>query len=110
MFGKKKKQQNEGMGEFWDKWQEETVELERKNREMTEKIVGEAKEKNRKQEKRWEEMQKYNVKVSKCYLIQVLDDVGNEVVCEYSFNGTKREAEERGYIMLQEVVDNENRN
>ena len=43
------------------------------------------------------------VRVTKCYLVQVLDDEGNEVACDYSFVQTKKEAERIGALMVKGV-------
>lgn len=43
---------------------------------------------------------KYNVRVTKCYLVQVLDDEGNEVSCNYTFSHNKKEAEQIGALMV----------
>lgn len=45
------------------------------------------------------------VVVSKCYLVQVVDDDGNELDCEYVFSGTKKEAEDRGYAMRDQLAE-----
>lgn len=45
----------------------------------------------------------YSVQVTKCYLVQVLDDDGNEVACNYSFGQTKKEAERIGTQMVKSV-------
>lgn len=45
------------------------------------------------------------VEITKCYLVQVLDDEGNEVACEYVF-GDKEEAKETGKRLKEEVKDN----
>ena len=42
------------------------------------------------------------VLITKCYLVQVLDDCGNELKCEYVF-GNKDEANEVGKRMKEEV-------
>lgn len=45
--------------------------------------------------------QKLKGKVSKCYLVQVLDEEGNEVACEYDFSYNKKEAEQVGKRMVE---------
>lgn len=45
----------------------------------------------------------YSVKITKCYLVQVLDDEGNEVACDYDFVQTKKEAEQTGKMLVQQV-------
>lgn len=45
------------------------------------------------------------VKITKCYLVQVLDDKGNEVSCEYVF-GDKEEAKQTGKRLKEEIKDN----
>ena len=45
------------------------------------------------------------VVVSKCYLVQVVDDDGNELDCEYVFSSTKKEAEDRGYAMRDQLAE-----
>ena len=42
------------------------------------------------------------VSITKCYLVQVLDDDGNELKCEYVF-GNKDEAIKSGKHMKEEV-------
>lgn len=44
------------------------------------------------------------VKVTKCYLVQVLDSEGNELKCEYVF-GDKSAADETGKRLKDEVKD-----
>ena len=46
---------------------------------------------------------RYRVEVTKCYLVQVLDEDGNEVACDYDFVNTKREAEQTGREMIEAV-------
>ena len=46
---------------------------------------------------------KYRVEVTKCYLVQVLDEDGNEVACDYDFVQTKKEAEQTGREMIEAV-------
>ena len=43
---------------------------------------------------------KYRVKITKCYLVQVVDEDGNEVVCDYDFVNTKKEAEQTGRDLI----------
>lgn len=45
------------------------------------------------------------IKVTKCYLVQVLDEDGNEQACEYVFSETKKEAETRGRELQHEVEE-----
>lgn len=45
-----------------------------------------------------------DVRVTKCFLVQVVDDGGNEIVAEYVFSNTKKEAQERGYDMRDEIA------
>ena len=40
------------------------------------------------------------VRITKCYLVQVLDDDGNEVSCNYDFVNTKKEAVQTGREMI----------
>lgn len=79
------------------------------------KIVAEAEEESRKKieanRRAREKELAYNerrlamdVRVTKCYLVQVVDDEGNEVACEYVFSNTKKEAEDRGYAMRDEIA------
>jgi hypothetical protein len=89
---------------YWEDFVKETEELELENKLRTEKIVNEAKERNKKAEKEWEDLNKYSVRVSRCYLVQVMDESGNEVASEYSFASTKKEAEEKGYKMRADIV------
>lgn len=44
------------------------------------------------------------VRVTKCYLVQLLDKDDNEVSCEYVFSDTKKEAEKRGKEMEDEYI------
>lgn len=32
----------------------------------------------------------YKIQITKCYLVQVLDEDGNEVACDYSFERIKK--------------------
>lgn len=52
---------------------------------------------------------KYSVRVTKCYLVQVIDAEGNEVACDYVFAQNKKEAENRGELLVKAVreVDEE---
>lgn len=45
------------------------------------------------------------VRITKCYLVEVLDEEGNEVSCEYVF-GDKDEAKEAGKRLKGEVEKN----
>lgn len=45
------------------------------------------------------------VRVTKCYLVQILDDEDNEQACEYVFPDTKKQAEARGKEMQQELEE-----
>lgn len=45
---------------------------------------------------------KLKVKLSKCYLVQVMDEDGNEIKCEYVF-GDRSEAEETGRTLKEEA-------
>lgn len=42
------------------------------------------------------------VQITKCYLVQVLDDEGNEVACEYVF-GDKEDAKQAGKRLKEEA-------
>ena len=44
---------------------------------------------------------RYKVEVTKCYLVRVLDEEGNEVACDYDFVATKKEAEATGREMVE---------
>lgn len=46
------------------------------------------------------------VQITKCYLVQILDDEGNEVACEYVF-GDKKDAKQAGKRLKEEAKDNE---
>ena len=46
---------------------------------------------------------RYRVEVTKCYLVQVLDEDGNEVACDYDFVSNKKEAEQTGREMIEAV-------
>lgn len=48
-----------------------------------------------------------DVRVTKCFLVQVVDDEGNEIVAEYVFSNTKKEATDRGYDMRDEIAKGE---
>lgn len=50
------------------------------------------------------------VQITKCYLVQILDDNGNELKCEYVF-GNKNDADKTGKELkkeLEERMKNEN--
>lgn len=47
------------------------------------------------------------VRVTKCYLVQVLDDDGNEVACEYVF-GDKEDAKQVGKKLKEDIKHNDN--
>lgn len=47
------------------------------------------------------------VRVTKCYLVQVLDDEENEVACNYAFVNTKKEAEQTGKEMIENLKERE---
>lgn len=49
---------------------------------------------------------KLKVKLSKCYLVQVLDEAGNEIKCEYVF-GDRSEAETAGRTLKEEAEQEE---
>lgn len=40
------------------------------------------------------------IEITRCYLVQVLDDEGNELASDYDFVATKKEAMETGKEML----------
>lgn len=88
---------------FWNNFEKETKDLELENKRLKEKIVAEAKERNRKLEEEWANMNKYTVRVTKCYLVQVLDEDGNEVACDYAFVENKKEAENTGREMIEDI-------
>lgn len=44
------------------------------------------------------------VQITKCYLVQVTDDSGNELRCEYVF-GNRAEAEKAGSRIKEEVEE-----
>ena len=44
---------------------------------------------------------KTKVEITKCYLVQILDEEGNEIRCEYVF-GDKEYAKQRGKEMRKE--------
>lgn len=50
----------------------------------------------RKQQEREYKKNKKRVRVTKCYLVQVIDSEDNEVACEYVFANSKEEAMQRG--------------
>lgn len=45
----------------------------------------------------------YRIEITKCYLVQILDDDGNEVACDYDFVPTKKDAEKTGREMIEAV-------
>ena len=47
------------------------------------------------------------IQISKCYLIQILDDEGNELSCEYFF-GNRKETESYARTMKKQVEKKEN--
>lgn len=47
------------------------------------------------------------VRVTKCYLVQVLDDEGNEIECVYDFSSSYKEAKEAGERMLEDLKERE---
>ena len=46
---------------------------------------------------------KYKIEITKCYLVQILDEDGNEVACDYDFVPTKKDAEKTGREMIEAV-------
>lgn len=48
-----------------------------------------------------------DVRVTKCFLVQVVDDDENEIAAEYVFSNTKKEAQDRGYDMRDEIAKEE---
>ena len=46
---------------------------------------------------------KYKIEVTKCYLVQILDEEGNEVASDYDFVQNKKEAEQTGREMIEAV-------
>lgn len=46
----------------------------------------------------------YKIQITKCYLVQVLDEDGNEVACDYSFVKNKKEAEKTGKKMINDFM------
>lgn len=50
----------------------------------------------RKQQEREHKKNEKSVRVTKCYLVQVIDSEDNEVACEYVFANSKEEAMQRG--------------
>lgn len=90
--------------DFWKKFEKDTKDLEKRNTEQTAKIVQEAKERNKRLEEEWERKNMYTVRATKCFLVQVMDSDGNEVKCEYVFTNTKKEAEDIGYKLRDDIV------
>ena len=45
-------------------------------------------------------MGKLKIRLSKCFLVQIVDDEGNEISSEYVFTNQKSVAEQRGKEML----------
>ena len=45
-------------------------------------------------------MGKLKIRLSKCFLVQIVDDEGNEIGSEYVFTNQKPVAEQRGKEML----------
>lgn len=43
------------------------------------------------------------IQITKCYLVQILDDAGNEIDCDYDFVNTKAEAMETGKEMIESI-------
>lgn len=46
------------------------------------------------------------VRVTKCYLVQVVDDEENEIVSEYSFVENKKQAEQVGNSLRDDILRN----
>ncbi|MCF0106128.1 MAG: hypothetical protein HUJ53_05155 [Holdemanella sp.] len=44
-------------------------------------------------------------RITKCFLIQITDDDGNEIDCEYFFSDTKKDAQDRAKEMMYERKD-----
>ena len=44
---------------------------------------------------------KYRAEITKCYLVQVFDEEGNEVSCSYEFVDTKKDAEKVGKELIE---------
>lgn len=59
----------------------------------------------RKQQEKEAKKNRKTVRVTKCYLVQVLDAEGNELQCEYTFVDSKKEAERRGKEMIDYLND-----
>lgn len=61
----------------------------------------------RQQAREWKEKAgaEMKIRVTKCYLVQVLDEDGNEQACEYVFANTKKEAEARGRELQRETEE-----
>jgi len=51
----------------------------------------------------------YSVRVTKCYLVQVIDDEGNEVSCDYDFRSQNKEEAKNttGKYLVQRVQEAE---
>jgi hypothetical protein len=43
----------------------------------------------------------YRAEITKCYLVQVFDEEGNEMACEYHFVPTKKDAEKIGRELIE---------
>jgi hypothetical protein len=59
----------------------------------------------RKQQEKEAKKNRKTIRVTKCYLVQVLDAEGNELQCEYAFVDSKKEAECRGKEMIDYLND-----
>jgi hypothetical protein len=46
---------------------------------------------------------KYRVEITKCYLVQVFDENDNELARNLAYVNTKKEAENRGALLLKSV-------
>lgn len=42
-------------------------------------------------------------KITKCYLVQVVDDEGKELACEYVFGG-KKQAKDTGELLICDLI------
>lgn len=48
---------------------------------------------------------RYKIEITKCYLVQILDEEGNEVASDYDFVPTKKDAERTGREMIEAVKE-----
>lgn len=64
----------------------------------------------RQQEREWKKKvgAGMKIRVTKCYLVQILNDEDDEQACEYVFCENKQQAENRGKEMREELKETDN--